>query len=58
MKRIQQEVRLRSKAKGSESLHYKREGLQPRSTWRAGLRVGDEEVEIREQTFPCGSGEA
>lgn len=58
MKRIPQEVKLRSKAKGNQSLPFKLEGLQPRGTWRTGLKVGDEEVEIREQRFPCSSGEA
>lgn len=58
IERIQQEVRLRSKARGNQSLHFKLEGLKPRGAWRTSLKVSDGEVELKEQRFPCSSGEA
>lgn len=58
IERVQQEVRLRSKARGNQSLHFKLEGLKPRGAWRTRLKVGEEEVEIKEQRCPCGPGEA
>lgn len=50
-KRIQQEVRLRSKARRNQSLHFKLEGLEPGDTQRNSLKVGDGEVETKEQRY-------
>lgn len=58
IKRIQQEVRPRSKARRNQSLHFKQEGLRPRGSWRDSLKIGDGEIEIKEQRSTCSSGEA